>query len=564
MQHWAPGTAFRSTIEEELEMRKSLFFLVFALFVTGSGFASQGEIVEVAGLRPTAEFDRAAYLEEQQRLLSWLVESEVEAGFTSPIAIKLTNQELTEIERGYCEGCQAAAEGLLAGMVKPVDVSFDLDRQTHGASTTLADGTLIWTAAIHSDQAAALRVHFSDFSLPDGFEVWLYSTAGDVRGPYTGRGPNGSGEFWSHTISGPTAALQLRGVDSLSQEQPAAFAITDLGHVGDGTAVKSFCSFNADCVENGECSNVSAVSDAKNAVAHMQYVKRPYIYFCSGGLLNDTNNSGTPYFLTANHCISRDREAGTLEAFFQFTIPCGSTACPDYNQINAPTTLGSTVLATNSTSDFTLLELHQTPPSGSVFMGWTNAEVVGTGADIFRISHPGGAPQAYSKHTEWVPPVVCNGWPRGEWIYTQDQIGATEGGSSGSPVVNASGQVVGQLSGGCGYNVNDNCDNINNSTVDGALAAYFDQVAPWLAPGGGCTDNDGDGSCADVDCDDNDPFNFPGNTENCSDGQDNDCNGLIDSADPACGSSCLPTGAACTSNDECCSLRCHPRRLTCK
>lgn len=55
----------------------------------------------------------------------------------------------------------------------------------------------------------------------------------------------------------------------------------------------------------------------------------------------------------------------------------------------------------------------------------------------------------------------------------------------------------------------------------------------------GCTDADGDGwlagdaSCAPIDCDDGDPSVNPGAVEDCADGLDNDCNGLIDGADPA-------------------------------
>jgi hypothetical protein len=49
-------------------------------------------------------------------------------------------------------------------------------------------------------------------------------------------------------------------------------------------------------------------------------------------------------------------------------------------------------------------------------------------------------------------------------------------------VVNADGEVVGQLTGGCGYNINDVCDYENNWTVDGALAHYFSKVEEFLDP----------------------------------------------------------------------------------
>ena len=46
-----------------------------------------------------------------------------------------------------------------------------------------------------------------------------------------------------------------------------------------------------------------------------------------------------------------------------------------------------------------------------------------------------------------------------------------------------------------------------------------------------CEDIDGDGVCPPDDCDDTDPNNFAGNIEVC-DGQDNDCDGLVDNSDP--------------------------------
>ena len=597
-------------------MRKSLFSLVIVLSICGAAIAAQTGVFEAPSYRLPGEFDRAAYEAEQQRLLTWLVAEQVEQGLATPVSIKLTEQEMREIELGRDIDSRSSRSALLVGVVKPVAVTFDLGSPSHGALARSADGSMVWTAALHSDFAAGLRVHFENFALPQGYEVWIYSMNGGVRGPYTGRGPLDSGEFWSHTVAGPDAVLQVRSVGpAVFEEAAVTFKVTEVAHEGRDTLLKDFCSYNADCIENGDCYQGTAIDQAKGAVALMRYIDKRRTYICSGGLLNSTENPGTPYFLTANHCIDDNSAAATLETWFQFTHPCGDGNCPAQWVWDNPNTLGATVVATNATSDFTLLQLSQTPPGGSVFLGWsTDAVAYVNGTDLYRISHPSGAPQAYSHHEVWNPPVECTGWERGAWIYHQDQTGATEGGSSGSPVLNAAGQVVGQLSGGCGYDVYNTCNNIDNSTVDGAFAAYYDQVAPYLGTGGPCTDDDGDDYCVPADCNDNDPAINPGATEVCDgvdnncdgtidegcgctddDGDgyddaacggtdcddtdffvnpgvdeicddfiDNDCNGLTDGNDPACASSCLPAGEACTTNDECCSLRCHHRKFTCK
>ena len=47
-------------------------------------------------------------------------------------------------------------------------------------------------------------------------------------------------------------------------------------------------------------------------------------------------------------------------------------------------------------------------------------------------------------------------------------------------------------------------------------------------------DTDGDGVNDEDDCAPEDPYVFPGADEICNDGQDNDCDELIDGDDPAC------------------------------
>jgi hypothetical protein len=294
------------------------------------------------------------------------------------------------------------------------------------------------------------------------------------------------------------------------------------------------CSFNADCTIDAACGTEdAAVNTARNAVAHILFASGGFLYICSGGLVADSDTgTNIPYFITANHCISRASEAASLETFF-FYAASSCQSCPDPG---AASTTGSSIVSTSRTSDYTLMRLSQNAPTGASFLGWSSTPVANTnGAPLFRLSHPKGSPQAYSAHVVDTSRGTCRSWPRGNWIYSSDILGATEGGSSGSPVVNALGQLVGQLSGACGFNVNDVCDSASNATVDGAFAAYYSAVSSILGGGGGggCTDADGDGVCASQgDCNDNNNKVFPGANDTKGpqgrDGVDNDCDGQID------------------------------------
>lgn len=524
-------------------MKKTLFVLAVACLTAAAAMpatAAQSlddflDSISQSGPQAFSErvgvYDAAKLERDRAQLHRMLIGERVAEATRTPLRIEV---DRSEIRRLLDQRDRERSHKMLVGVNRPVNVRVDLRggggdgvrRLAYGAARASEDG-LVWTGAATSENAFGLRVHFTGVDLPRGSALYVYNADGAAFGPYTGRGPNGTGEFWSNMVPGDAVFVQLR---QPAGAPPASFEIAGIGHVdraliGASPQASNLCSFNADCVVSASCSTSSAVADAEDAVARILFASGRFLFLCSGGLLADTDTATTiPYFLTANHCISSSSEASSMEAVFLYRASsCGDTSgCSDPSS-TLPTTLGATILSTSSTSDYTLMQLAEPAPAGTVLMGWNATAVANSnGTALFRISHPQGAPQAYSEHEVDTARPTCSSWPRGNWIYSSDTLGATEGGSSGSPVVNSAGQVVGQLSGACGFNVNDVCDTASNATVDGAFAAYFANVDQFLDPDGGGGD-----------------------------------------PDPP---QCAPVGASCTVDSDCCGNKCRgPNgRKTCK
>ena len=414
---------------------------------------------------------------------------------------------------------------LLLGVNAPVDFTFRPGQKAQAIGSTMFHGdVMVWTGTFRSAGATAVRLGLTNVDFPDGSELYAFGAHGHVYGPYTNGDVNETGEFWTNSVVGETISLQFHmpvSIRSLRAMRSAPFSISELAHIGDRFAFgatspeKAFCAWNDSCIINASCASIpSAVQPAEDGVAYLLYTVGGGTYLCTGGLLNDTANSGTPYLLTANHCFSSSSSASSLEAYFQWTVGCGSSCGSQYFPPGSvPVVNGSSLLATSSNTDFTLVQLNSAAPSGSTFLGWTTSPVAfSSGTNLYRISHPAGSPQAYSEQSVNTSAGTCGTLPRGDFIYSDATLADTEGGSSGSPVVNGSGQVVGQLFGACGATPSTTCDN-DDRTVDGAFAVTYSSVSQWLDPGSG-----GGG--------------------------------------PTCGD----RGDSCTVNSDCCSNRCRGRR----
>ena len=411
----------------------------------------------------------------------------------------------------------------------PLPIKVNLSGRQGGASPRSESGGFrtdsetgsAWGTRIHVADAHRLRLHLVDVQLPPGTAMWVWGV-GERPRPFGLELLGPSGDLWSpsvggqdllievHTPRGSTGHLALREVMELFRLD-AVLPAPLPQHTGTSPArnlpwlMPEAASESPDAVLPKDDSAACLVDltcvplnpplpSLEDGVAQLTFIVETAAYLCSGGLLNDTVASGTPYLLTAHHCFSDQTAASTLEAVFQYHDTTCDEAFPDESEF--PQTNGATLLATGATddtsSDFTFVRLTGTLPNSSILLGWNaNASALTDGASLYRISHPapGGIPfpQSVSTTQFAASGTECQDANRPNYIYSTKVTGSGDiaGGSSGSPVVLGNGQVVGQLLGQCpASSPYDNCDP-NNTVIDGAFSQTFPAIAQWLSPSSG-------------------------------------------------------------------------------
>jgi hypothetical protein len=357
------------------------------------------------------------------------------------------------------------------------------------------DGTIRWGTAIRVDGAWRLRILLGALSLPPGTQAWVYGEGSEIVGPFGTEliGPDGT--LWTPSVGGPEIRLELAvptaspgglEVPTLRVESVAElFPLDERGLPvrADAELQDTSCLIDAACAGSGD---FSAIDTVKHAVAHLQFQVGGSSYICTGSLVNDkVQGTWVPYLLTANHCFSTQSAASSLEAFFDYYASICGGAAPSLG--SRPRSSGAALLKTSAANDFTFVRLNNLP-NGRSFLGWTTSEP-GGGQKLHRISHPSGLKAHYSAGAKIASPADTCGLGGANYHHTNPQDGSIAGGSSGAAITNANGQIVGQLYGFCGPNVEDPCDT-RNRQVDGKFSVTFPQISQYINVEGGSS-----GSC---------------------------------------------------------------------
>ncbi|MBX3729300.1 MAG: trypsin-like peptidase domain-containing protein [Candidatus Sumerlaeia bacterium] len=443
------------------------------------------------------------WAEEQRRTYEKLTLDFDKLAYSQALSVALTAEDRERLGNQDCASC-ISGQALIIGLEKEVGVRVEFpleDLKAAGLAgkglgpawvRQLPSGEVVATIGLRAKGATMMRVHLTELDLPEGVELFLYSQDGEVFGPWTGTGPHKSGEFWTNTLSSPEGFLEIRGPawGGLEHFSHARLTVRAISAIDPGAARgidasdadKSYCGLES-CFRDARCvssSEFAPLNDAKKAIARLYFQVAGSTGLCTGQLLNTTQGLSSPYayLLTANHCFSTAASASSLDCIWDYE----NSTCGGCRSISGlPRTLGATLLATSTTTDFTFVSLTGSVPSGRTLLGWDASTNVAAsnGMIVHRLSHPEGLPLSYSRHQVATTGLTCSGYSRGNYIYSAQVSGAIRGGSSGSAVLNASGQVIGQLFGACS-SVLTPCT--YERIVDGAFQITYPSIRAWLAP----------------------------------------------------------------------------------
>ena len=353
--------------------------------------------------------------------------------------------ELPQVDREALLLEDAANE--MAGVKGPYRFGFnhavDLGTSTNGDWTVLRNGDRVWRMGILCPGAFSINFVFSEFVVPAGGKVFVYNEQGDRLGAFTAESVPG------HIRMGVT---QLPGERiTIEYQEPASVAGAGRLRIGRVThGYRDIFSMAKDFGESGAC-NINVIcpegDDWRDQIRSVALLTTGGSGFCTGTLVNTCAEDGTPYFLTADHCLDADVEDWVFR--FNWDSPtCGPTENAPMDQ----TVVGCTLLANSPGTDMAFLLLNSTPPEEYevYYSGWDHSTT--PAMSMTGIHHPQGDIKKIS-HSDG--PAITGVFSGADcWNVQVWSSGTTEQGSSGSGLWNQNKQLVGQLFGGAA-----NCDN---------------------------------------------------------------------------------------------------------
>jgi V8-like Glu-specific endopeptidase len=329
------------------------------------------------------------------------------------------------------------------------ETNFTLDNSgslTHNTET----GMSTWLLGLECPGALSMSIRFDEFLVPKDGEVFIWSAD---RKEFLG-----SFNYKNVKPNGVLACGLIHG-DKIVVEYNYPTHLQDRGALKVGEVVHTYRPFASspfvqDAVEalrgpfgsSGACNvnvNCPEAADWQIEKRSVAIIVQGGSGICTGALVNNTANDGTPYFLTANHCTAGSNVGNWVFYFNHEAAGCTGNTGPTSDLIS-----GAELVANNAGSDVALLLLNDTPPASYnvQYAGWDATDDENAVSSAVCIHHPGGNVKKFSQEDD-APYHDVSGGAQVWWIDNWE-IAITEPGSSGSPLFNQDHRIIGQLYGG--------------------------------------------------------------------------------------------------------------------
>ena len=382
------------------------------------------------------------------------------------------------------------------GIERPLQIDVNND----GIWTNLPQGGRIWQVGIKSPNALNLSIKFDEFYLPAGSKLQLFNEDGtDLSRTYSKNENTPNKLLGSWFISGDIIKIEYYEPEYVNED--VELRIGSIIHGYRMGEVNLLVDSNRGLNDSGDCNYDVNCPIGEDFESEKNILKKTVAllslgngYLCSAVLMNNTREDKTPYLLTANHCLDTSDPA-FWSIRFNWMSPnpvCGTGEDSVDLQTNF-TMSGADYRASNTLSDFALVELYNDIPGSwdITFSGWDRSDLL----PEFEVGihHPNGDIMKVCRDDSGALKENANGtevWLIGGGsVGTGDgwEIGTTESGSSGSPLFDQNGRLIGQLYAGESF-----CNGlVNNNEYDvyGRFGVSWDagtteetRLKDWLDP----------------------------------------------------------------------------------
>ena len=340
-----------------------------------------------------------------------------------------------------------------------------------GTWTNLHNGDRIWMLGIESAGAFSLGLSFSEFNLPPGAKLYIYTEDHhEFIGPFNSES-NRSTQLTTPPVHDDRIIVEY--YEPYAYRGDGNIQIAYASH-----AYRNLLSWNeldeTRCLEMIDVESAdSRIRNASSSVLMMMVDNGQRI--ATGTLLNNTSNDATPYLITASSALMGNPFG------WVFLFDVAGTGCFSENtSCWSAAVCGAQVMKTDTENGTALLRLRNSPRRNwlAYYSGWRLG--ISEDNDSFQALHQSlGMPQSISEYSELMNPSSFQGYNTISPAHGSD--GGTFAGAIGSPLFDEDMNLVGVFLGGDAECAGDGADHF--APFDASWLKYKNYLDPFsLAP----------------------------------------------------------------------------------